>query len=94
MPKVSPRVNIAIRPATRDALGRLSELTDTSMSSIAGGMIDDALPQLLHLIQCIEQAKEDPDTGSSAMHLALIEAQRAALDAQADFLEQLKKPKP
>ncbi|MFB9353043.1 hypothetical protein ACFFUA_37590 [Streptomyces heliomycini] len=89
-----PRINIGISYATREALDRLSELTGQSMSSIAGGMIDDALPQLLHLVQCIEQAKEDPAAGSSAMHLALIEAQRAALDAQADFLEQLKKPKP
>lgn len=87
-----PRVNVGIKPATRDALDRLSELTGQSLSSIAGGMIDDALPQLLHLVKALEQAKADPSLGSSAMHLALIEAQRAALDAQADFLDHLKKP--
>ena len=89
-----PRINIGISYATREALDRLSELTGQSMSSIAGGMIDDALPQLLHLVRALEQAKDDPSMGSSAIQLALIEAQRAALEAQADFLEHFKKPKP
>lgn len=90
----TPRIAIGIRPETKDLLERLAAVMDSSVSKVAGGIIDDAYPQLLSLVEAMEKAKADPATSATTMHLALIQAQRYALEAQADFLENRHKPKP
>lgn len=87
MPKQVARIPIGMEPETKAVLHRLAGLMDTSVSKLAGSILDDARPQL----ESLASALEDSSTGSSAsltaMHLTLIEAQRHALQAQADFLQ-------
>jgi hypothetical protein len=88
------RVTAAIAPETKAVLDELCDLMDTSFSKLSGSLLDEARPQLEHLRDSIKNAKENPGASYTAMHLALIESQRYALEAQADFLEQIGKQKP
>jgi len=87
MPTV--RVTCVIDTETKQLLDDLSELMDTSFAKLSGSLLDDARPQLHNLRDAVKNAKADPDTSYTTMHLALIEAQRHALEAQADFLQDI-----
>lgn len=81
------RINVAVDPQTKDVIDELADLMDTSFAKLAGSLLDDALPQMTNLRDAVKYAKADPGASYTTMHLALIEAQRKALEAQSDFLE-------
>ena len=87
MAKPVARIPISLDPETKAVLHRLADLMDTSVAKLAGGMLDDARSQLEALAAALEGAEADPDTSLTSIHLALIEAQRHALKAQTDFLQ-------
>ncbi len=85
------RTNFAIDSETKAVIDELAELMDTSFAKLAGSLLDDACPQMKNLRDAIKNAKSDPGASYTTMHLALIEAQRHALEAQSDFLEGIAK---
>lgn len=85
------RVNVAVQPETAETIKRLARIMDSSLAKLAGSFLDDAQPQLEALADSLEKAKADPSTSMTTLHLAIIEAQRHALQAQADFLEDSQK---
>mgnify|MGYP000254935036 CR=1 FL=1 len=87
MPKTIARIPIGMDPETKAVLHRLADLMDTSVSKLAGSFLDDARPQLEKLADALERASADPHTSMTTLHLAIIEAQRHALQAQTDFLQ-------
>jgi len=93
MTKPIARFTVSVDAATKAVIDDLSELMDTSVTKLAGSLLDDSRPHLEHLRDSIRSAKDNPGTSYTTMHLALIEAQRHALEAQADFLEQIAKAK-
>lgn len=83
------RVTCVIDAETKELLDDLSDAMDTSFAKLAGSLLDDARPQLRNLRDAVRNAKSDPGTSYTTMHLALIEAQRHALEAQSDFLQEI-----
>lgn len=94
MSKSLARIPVTMTPETKDVLHRLADLMDTSFARLAGSFLDDARPQLENLADALESFDRDPNVSLTAFHLALIEAQRHALQAQTDFLQEVGKPKP
>ena len=88
------RFTVTADAETKAVIDELAELMETSTTKLAGSLLDDSRPHLEKLRDSISEAKANPGATYSTMHLALIEAQRAALDAQSDFLEQIAKAKP
>lgn len=87
MPNV--RVTVTIDTETKKLLDDLSDAMDTSFGKLAGSLLDDARPQLQNFHEAVNNAKSDPGASYTTMHLALIEAQRQALEAQSDFLQDI-----
>lgn len=90
----TPRINIAVNPGTKDVLERLSAVMGTSMSRVAGEIIDEAFPQLLAMTEALEKAKSDPNASAADLQLAMIEAQRKSLNVQSELVKPSKKAKP
>lgn len=91
--KTVARIPISMDPQTKAVLHRLADLMDTSVAKLAGSFLDDARPQLESLAEALEQAAAEPNTSMTSLHLAIIEAQRHALQAQTDFLQDSMKKK-
>ena len=87
------RVSVAIEPETQDTILKLSGLMNTSFAKVAGSFLDDAQPQLQALVDALKDSKSGISSAAT-LQLALIEAQRKALQAQEEFLRALEKTNP
>lgn len=83
----SPRINIAVTPGTKEVLDRIAAATETSVSKVAGDIIEEAFPQLALVANAIEKAKSNPGASMVDLQLALIQAQRGALDVQSSLIQ-------
>lgn len=83
----TPRINIAVSPGTKDVLERLAAVMGTSMSRVAGEIIDEAFPQLLAMTEALEKAKSDPNASAVDLQVAMLQAQRKSLDAHSEMLK-------
>ena len=79
------RVSVAIEPETQDTILKLLGLMNTSFAKVAGSFLDDAQPQLQALVDALKDSKSGISSAAT-LQLALIEAQRKALQAQEEFL--------
>lgn len=86
-PGRNPRINIGVTPGTKEVLERMAVATETSISKVAGDIIEEAFPQLLVVAEALEKAKSDPHVSMASLQLAMIQAQRYALDVQSDMLK-------
>lgn len=83
------RTTTSVSPETKRLIDELAKVMGSSFSSLSGHFLDEAAPQMQQLLNALN----DTSGGTpSLLHLAMIEAQRKALDAQTDFLEQTEEP--
>tara|TARA_E500000318_G_scaffold99376_1_gene101371 strand:- start:7 stop:297 length:291 start_codon:yes stop_codon:yes gene_type:complete len=79
------RATVAIQTETQDTILKLAGLMNSSFAKLAGSFLDDAQPQLQALVDALKDSKSGISSAAT-LQLALVEAQRKALQAQEDFL--------
>lgn len=85
-PNKKPRIQVAIEPETKAVIQRLADAMDSSFASIAGSILDDNRKELEIAAEAMEKSLKSPQSSSKALHLAMIELQRAGLQVHEDFI--------
>lgn len=58
MPAVNPRLTITLKPEVHAVLRRLSELTQSSQSSVVGNLLESSLPIFERMLTVLEMAEK------------------------------------
>jgi hypothetical protein len=71
----NPRITVTLTPSTYATLSELSKLTDSSMSSLVSGLLDESTPVFTRMIRVLDAAVVVQAEGKKAMVDALSNAQ-------------------
>lgn len=85
-PNKKPRIQVSVDSETKDVIQRLADALGSSVAAIAGSILEDNRKELEIAATAMEESMKNPKSSSKALHLAMIELQRAGLQAHEDFI--------
>lgn len=83
------RFSVAVEPETKVILERLAAAMDTSMSSVAGSILDDNREELRVTAEAMESVLKNPMQKAKAMHLMMLDLQKRSTEEQLSFLKDI-----
>jgi len=66
-----PRIQVSVKTETKTLFHRMAQLTNATMSGVAGDLLDSMAPQLTNVVALLEAAQEAPKEMQLDLYKAL-----------------------